>query len=89
MLQIELGWLVSFSLLAENRAETKEQSAVRSAQSSASCRRSEPVQSEAWDRSPALPYPPHEYFEAIISNYSSLAKGTSLLCQKGDISTLH
>jgi hypothetical protein len=31
------------------------------------CRRSEPVQSEAWDRSPALPYPPHEHRNFTIS----------------------
>ncbi len=81
MAQTEIGWPLSLSLLAENWAETKEQSAVRSAQSLASCRRS--------GRSPALPYPPHECYESTISNYSSLAKGTSLLCRIGDISTLH
>ena len=72
MPQIEIGWPLSFSLSAKNWAESKEQSPARSAQSSASCRRS--------GRSPALPYPPHEYLESTISNYSSLAKGTSLLC---------
>ncbi len=81
MAQTEIGWPVSLSLSAENWTETKEQSDHRSAQSSASCRRS--------GRSPALPYPPHECYESIISNYSSLAKGTSLLCRIGDISTLH
>ena len=79
--QTELGWLLSFSLLAENRAETKEQSPLSSALSSASCRRS--------GCSPAEPYPPHECQESTISAYSSPAKGTSLLCRKGDISTLH
>ena len=81
MAQTEIGWQVSLSLSAENWAEGNEQSDLRPAQSSASCRRS--------GRSPALPYPPHECHESIISNYSSLAKGTSLLCRLGDISTLH
>ena len=81
MAQTEIGWPVSLSLSAKNWAESKEQSDLRSAQSSASCRRS--------GRSPALPYPPHECHQSIISNYSSLPKGTSLLCRKGDISTLH
>ena len=81
MAQNEIDWLMSLSLSAKNWADTKEQSGDRSAQSSASCRRS--------GRSPALPYPPHEYLESTISNYSSLAKGSSLLCRIGDISTLH
>jgi hypothetical protein len=80
MAQTEMGWRVSFSLSAKNWAETKEQSAARSAQSSASCRRS--------GCSPAEPYPPHECHESTLSSYSSLAKGTLLLCQKGDISIL-
>lgn len=78
--QTELDWQVSFSLSAENRAETKEQSHLRSALSSASCRRS--------GCSPAEPYPPHECHQFTISLYSSLPKGTSLLCRIGDISTL-
>jgi len=81
MAQTEMEGPVSFSLSAKNRAETKEQSPLSSALSSASCRRS--------GRSPALPYPPHESRESTISAYSSLAKGTSLLCRTGDISTLH
>jgi len=81
MHQTEIGWQVSFSLAAKNWAETKEQSAARSAQSSASCRRS--------GCSPAEPYPPHEYHQFTRSDYLSLAKGTSLLCRIGDISTLH
>ena len=81
MAQTNLDQLLSFSLSAENWAESKEQSDLRSAQSSASCQRS--------GRYPALPYPPHECQEFTISDYSSLAKGTSLLCRKGDISTLH
>jgi len=79
--QTEMGWQVSFSLSAKNWAEIKEQSTARSAQSSASCRRS--------GCSPAEPYPPHECHQSTISAYSSLAKGTSLLCRKRDISTLH
>ena len=81
MAQTNLDQPLSFSLLAENRAETKEQSPLSSALSSAPCQRS--------GRSPALPYPPHEWLEFIISNYQPLAKGTSLLCRIGDISTLH
>jgi hypothetical protein len=81
MAQTEIGWPLSLSLSAKNWAVRKEQSDHRSAQSLASCRRS--------GRSPALPYPPHEYQESTISAYSSLAKGTSLLCRSGDISTLH
>ena len=81
MAQTEIGWPLSFSLSAKNWAETKEQSAPRSALSSASCRRS--------GRSPALPYPPHECHQSTISTYPPFAKGTSLLCRKGDISTLH
>ena len=72
MAQTEIGWPVSFSLAAKNWAETKEQSAARSAQSSASCRRS--------GCSPAVPYPPHDCHQFTISDYSPLAKGTSLLC---------
>jgi hypothetical protein len=73
MAQTELSWLVSLSLLAENRAESKGQSRVGSALSSASCRRS--------GCSPALPYPPHEWLESIISVYPPFGKG--------DLSTLH
>jgi len=81
MPQIEIGWPLSLSLSAKNWTLNKEQSNPRSAQSLASCRRS--------GRSPALPYPPHEYLESTIADYSPLAKGTSLLCRIGDISTLH
>ncbi len=81
MAQTNLDQPLSFSLLAENRAETKEQSNPRSAQSLAPCRRS--------GRSPALPYPPHECHQSTRSIYPSLTKGTSLLCTIGDISTLH
>ena len=81
MAQPEIAWPVSLSLSAKNWAESREQSDLRSAQSSASCRRS--------SCSPAEPYPPHECHESTISAYSPLAKGTSLLCRKRDISTLH
>jgi hypothetical protein len=81
MAQTDVDGLVSLSLSAENWAECKEQSGSRSAQSSASCRRS--------GCSPAEPYPPHECLESTPSTYPSLAKGTSLLCRIGDISTLH
>jgi len=81
MAQTEIGRPVSLSLSAKNWAETKEQSAARSAQSSASCWRS--------GRSPALPYPPHECQESTMPAYLPFSKGTSLLCTIGDISTLH
>jgi hypothetical protein len=80
MAQTKMGWPLSFSLAAENRSHTKEQSDLRSALSSASCRRS--------GCSPAVPYPPHEYVE--FSTYFSLPLqrghlyfaelGTFLLC---------
>jgi len=80
MAQTKIGQRMSLSLSAKNWAECKEQSAIRSAQSLASCRRS--------GRSPALPYPPHECPQFTIPSYQPLAKGTFLLCQTGDISTL-
>lgn len=52
----------------------KSRAALRSALSSASCRRS--------GRSPALPYPPHECIYCIILASRSLADRTSLLCRK-------
>jgi|PlaIllAssembly_1097288.scaffolds.fasta_scaffold3306231_2 hypothetical protein len=81
MAQTDMDRRMSLSLLAENWTESKEQSVRRSAQSSASCRRS--------GRSPALPYLPHEWHESNTTFDQPLAKGTSLLCRKGDISTLH
>ena len=72
MVQTEMNWRMSLSLLAENWAKSNEQSVIRSAQSSASCRRS--------GRSPALPYPPHECLQSTIFIAPSLPKGTSLLC---------
>ena len=70
MEQTNLDKPLSLSLSAKNWAQTKEQSDLRSAQSSASCQRS--------GCSPAEPYPPHECHEFTISDYSPLAKGTSL-----------
>jgi hypothetical protein len=81
MAQTKMDGPLSLSLSAKNWAETKEQSAFRSAQSSASCRRS--------GRSPALPYPPHECPQSTLSPLFPFSKGTSLLCKSGDISTLH
>jgi hypothetical protein len=72
MAQTEIGYPVSLSLLAKNWAESKEQSGDRSAQSSASCRRS--------GCSPAEPYPPHKCQESIMPFYQPFPKGTSLLC---------
>ena len=66
MPQPEIDWLMSLALSAKNWAESKEQSGVRSAQSSASCRRS--------GRSPALPYPPHECLECTTF-FPTLPKG--------------
>lgn len=80
MTQIKEDYLVSLSLLAKGWAETKEQSDNRSAQSPALCRRS--------GRSPALPYPPHKFQKCITLFLLPFAKGTSLLCRKGDISIL-
>lgn len=76
----EMGREMSFPLSAKNWAKNKEQSASRSAQSLASCRRS--------GCSPAEPYPPHECPQSTTPADLPLAKGTFLLCQKGDISTL-
>ena len=81
MAQTNLGAPLSLSLSAKNWAESKRAVPFSSAQSSALCRRS--------GRSPALPYPPHKCLQFTRSPYSPLAKGTSLLCRIGDISTLH
>jgi hypothetical protein len=78
--QTEFSQLVSLSPFAKNWAEPKEQSKSCPAQFLASCRCS--------GRSPALPYPPHEWQDFTMPVDQPLAKGTSLLCQKGDISTL-
>ena len=75
MIQIEEDHLVSLSLLAKNWAETKEQSDHRSAQSSASCRRS--------GRSPALPYPPHECPQCTTLFFPPFKGDISTLQKKG------
>ena len=75
MAQTNLDQPLSFSLLAENRADTKEQSAARSAQSSASCRRS--------GCSPAEPYPPHECQESTISTFFPGKGDISTLQKRG------
>ena len=75
MAQTDMGWRVSLPLSAKNWAETKEQSAARSAQSSASRRRS--------GCSPAEPYPPHECHESTRSPYSSLQGGHFYFEKKG------
>ena len=81
MPQTELSWRVSLSLFCQKLGRKQKGSALRQLPSLRhSYRRS--------GRSPALPYPPHEWFEFTIPDYQPLAKGTSLLCQKGDISTL-
>jgi len=80
MAQTKIDPPLSLSLSAKNWADRKEQSVLRSAQFSASCRRS--------GRSPALPYPPHECLKSIMSFYPPLPKGTSLLWNLGDISIL-
>jgi hypothetical protein len=66
---------VSLSLLAENRADTKEQSALRSALSSASCQRS--------GRSPALPYPLHEQFQSTMLSHQPFQWGHLYFVKKG------
>jgi hypothetical protein len=82
MPQINLGLALSLSLSAENGTLSKRAERwFALLPSSASCRRS--------GRSPALPYPPHEWQDFIMPVGQPLAKGTSLLCKKGDISTLH
>jgi hypothetical protein len=73
--QTRLGWPLSFSLSAENRAVYKGQSLLGSALSSASRRRS--------GCSPAVPYPPHECQESTIFAYSSLRRGHFYFVKKG------
>jgi hypothetical protein len=82
MAQTKMGWALSLSLLAENRAETKEQSPLGSALSSA-------LVSALGVALQRCSYPPHECHQSTIANDTSPAKGTSLLCKKGDISILH
>ena len=80
MAQTEIGRQMSLSLFAKNWAECKEQSDVRSALSSALVSALRSLSSVALSsaRVPTV-------YQPI---YQPLAKGTFLLCQTGDISTL-
>lgn len=82
MAQIECGHWVSLSLSAKNRAESQEQSVICSALSSA-------LVSALGVALQRCSYPPHERLESTMTSYPPFAKGTSLLCRLGDISTLH
>jgi hypothetical protein len=82
MPQINIGLALSLSLLAENGTVCKRAERwFALLPSSASRRRS--------GRSPALPYPPHEYLESTISAYPPLPRGHFYFANLGDISTLH
>jgi hypothetical protein len=85
MAQTDMDWPVSLSLFqTSDRVKRSEGYRLFSA---ALC----PVvgySSRRSGRSPALPYPPHECQECIMLLYHPFAKGTFLLCQTGDISTL-
>ncbi len=81
MAQIDIGWPVSLSLFGQKLDRKKKGRAVSSLPGLRhSCRRS--------GCSTAEPYPPHECQECIMPFYQPFAKGTFLLCQIGDISTL-
>jgi hypothetical protein len=82
MPQTEMDWPVSLSLPAKNRAASKEQSPFGSALSSA-------LVSALGVALQRCSYPPHECQESTMTFYHPSAKGTSLLCRIGDISTLH
>jgi hypothetical protein len=82
MAQTEIRWPVSLSLFGQKLGRKQKGSAIRHLPSlRRSCRRS--------GCSPAEPYPPHECQHSIMHFYLPFAKGTSLLCRTGDISTLH
>jgi hypothetical protein len=78
MAQTEIRWLVSLSLFGQKLGRKQKGSAFRHLPS---LRRS--------GCSLAEPYPPHECQHSIMPFYLPFAKGTSLLCRTGDISTLH
>jgi hypothetical protein len=81
MAQTEIGWPVSLSLFGQRLGRKQKGSAIRLLPSlRRSCQRS--------GCSPAEPYPPHECQDSIMPFYQPFPKGTSLLCRKGDISTL-
>ena len=82
MAQAEMHWPVSLSLSAKNWAESNEQSPFGSAQSST-------LVSALRVALQRCSYPPHECQESIMTFYLPSARGTSLLCRIGDISTLH
>lgn len=78
----EIDLPLSLSLLSQRLGRKQKGSALRPLPSLRhSCRRS--------GRSPALPYPPHDWHQSTMPFYPPSAKGTSLLCRIGDISTLH
>jgi hypothetical protein len=82
MAQIKKRWSLSFALSAENWAENKW------AVPFGSC----PVFGLVSALGGALQrcsYPPHKCLQSTIFPIYPFAKGTSLLCRKGDISTLH
>jgi hypothetical protein len=82
MPQTEMIWRVSLSLFCQKLGRKQKGSALRQLPSLRhSYRRS--------GRSPAWPYPPHEWQDFIMPVIQPWAKGTSLLCKIGDISTLH
>jgi hypothetical protein len=82
MIHPEIGQPVSLSLFGQKLGRKQKGSAFRHLPSlRLSCRRS--------GCSPAEPYPPHECQDSTIPAYPPFAKGTSLLCRIGDISTLH
>ncbi len=81
MAQTDMDWPVSLSLF-QKQGENKRISAFLR---TLPCLR---YSSRRSGRSPALPYPPHECQECIMLLYHPFAKGTFLLCQTGDISTL-
>jgi len=73
MTQTKVDWPVSLSLFCQKTGQnSKGQCFWQLPSLWHSCRRS--------GRSPALPYPPHEYHKCIILFYPPLQKGTSLLC---------
>lgn len=81
MPQTEIASPVSFSLFRQKLGRMQKGSAFQHLPSlRLSCRRS--------GCSPAEPYPPHDCQDSIMPFYQPLAKGTFLLWQSGDISTL-
>jgi hypothetical protein len=75
MTKVRINQRLSLSLWAKNRSHRKEQSCYRSALSSAPCRRS--------GRSPALPYPPHEWDYSTISLFHPALRGHLYFANQG------